>query len=305
MTRLLVVGLGAIGGYAAPVLSAHGADVHVLARGRTLDVVRREGLRITGGPDAVTAHPTVWGDLDDAGPFDVVLIATKAHDTAAAVAAVRDHLAPDPLVLALQNGVGRGAVVSSLLGRDVGLDGVVYLEARMEEPGVVTFLSGARRFEIGDPTHDVAQRAEPLARVLSASGLHAVASADPHTAAWRKLVLVATANSMTGATRERFGALIADDEGREVARTLLAEGVAVAAADGADLGPDFATEAFDFLVEVGPSLRSSMLHDVERGRRTEVDALNGDVVRRGAALGVPTPAHRVMHLVLGGVSARP
>ncbi|WP_229052117.1 ketopantoate reductase family protein [Aeromicrobium sp. Leaf350] len=304
MSRILVVGLGAIGGYAAAVLAAGGADVSVLARGRTLDAVRAGGLRITGGPDEVTAHPVVLDRLDDSGTFDVVLVATKAHDTADAVAAAADHLAEDGVVVALQNGVGRGAAVSDLLGRDAGLDGVVYLEARMEEPGVVSFLSGARRFELGDPTHGADERAEPLAQLLRDAGLNAVASPDPHTAAWKKMVLVSTANSMTGATRAMFGDLIADDAGRAVAQALLAEGAAVAAADGADLGTDFATEAFDFLVDVGPSLRSSMLHDVERGRRTEVDALNGEVVRRGEALGVATPSHRVMQLVIGGVPAR-
>lgn len=302
MSRLLVVGLGAIGGYAAAVLSAHGADVSVLARGRTLEVVRRDGLRIAGGPDEVTVHPTVLETLDDAAEFDVVLLATKAPDTADVVATFRQHLAADGVVVALQNGVGRGSAVSELLGRDAGLDGVVYLEARMEEPGVVTFLSGARRFELGDPSRPADARAEPLAELLRSAGLNAVASPDPHSAAWRKMVLVATANSMTGATRAMFGDLITDDRGRAVARALLAEGSAVAAADGADLGPDFATEAFDFLVDVGPGLRSSMLHDVERGRRTEVDTLNGEIVRRGQALGVETPSHAVMQLVIGGVA---
>jgi 2-dehydropantoate 2-reductase len=300
VSGFLVVGAGAIGGYVAAVLASHGAEVDLLARGRTLDVVRDQGLRIDGGPDACTAEVTAI-EAVSSGSYDAVLVATKAQDTAAAVAAIGGALDSVELIVALQNGVGRGGAVSELVGRDVGLDGVVYLEARMEEPGVVTFLSGARRFELGDPSLPSTERAEPLAELLQAHGLHAVASADPVTAAWRKMILVATANSMTGATRTRFGDLIAHPDGRRVAINLLEEGAAVARAAGARLDVGFVDEAFQFLVGVGPELRSSMLHDVERGRPTEVAYLNGEIVRQGTTNGVPTPSHAVMQLAIGGI----
>jgi 2-dehydropantoate 2-reductase len=140
-----------------------------------------------------------------------------------------------------------------------------------------------------------------VADLLQRYGLGAVASVDPVSAAWKKMVLVSTANSMTGATRTSFGDLISDKVGRTVALNLLEEGAAVARAAGASLGPDFAEESFQFLVGIGPQLRSSMLHDIERGRPTEVGILNGEVVRQGEALGVPTPSHHVMLLVIGGV----
>jgi 2-dehydropantoate 2-reductase len=302
VTRVLVVGVGAIGGYAAAVLADHGASVTVVARGRTLAAVRESGLRIVGGPDACTVRVEAVETPSSDAAFDLVLIATKSTDTADAVALAAPAIGPTTPVVALQNGVGRGAAVSDLVGADVGLDGIVYLEARMDQPGVVSYLSGARRFEIGDPTRAAGERAEPVAALLVGHGLGAVASADPVTAAWRKMVLVCTANAMTGATRTMFGDLISDANGRQVTTNLLREGTAVARAAGARLGPDFPQECLDFLVEIGPELRSSMLHDIERGRPTEIDVLNGEMARLGAELGVPTPSHDVMRLVIGGVS---
>jgi 2-dehydropantoate 2-reductase len=302
VTRVLVVGAGAIGGYAAAVLAHHGASVTVAARGRTLVAIRESGLRIEGGPDACAAAVTAVERPPGDAVFDVVLLATKASDTTDAVALAASAIGTTTPVVVLQNGVGRGAAVSELVGSDVGLDGVVYLEARMDEPGVVTYLSGARRFEIGDPTQPPPGRAEPVASLLAEHGLGAVASVDPVTAAWRKMVLVCTANAMTGATRTMFGDLIRDDNGRRVATNLLHEATAVARAAGARLGPDFPQECIDFLTDIGPALRSSMLHDIERGRPTEIDVLNGEIARLGAELGVPTPSHDVMQLVIGGVS---
>lgn len=302
MTNVLVIGPGAIGGYVAAVLADHDASVTVVARSETLAAIQEHGLRIVGGPDECTVQVEAVAQVPPDAAFDLVLIATKAADTADAVAAAAPAITAATPVVALQNGVGRGASVSRLAGLDVGLDGVVYLEARMDTPGEVTYLSGARRFEIGDPARPESDRAEKVAQLLAAHGLGAVASADPVTAAWRKMVLVCTANAMTGATRTMFGDLIREDLGRRVATALLREGADVARAAGAQLGPDFAQECMDFLVEIGPALRSSMLHDIERGRRTEIDVLNGEISRLGAELGVSTPSHDVMHLVIGGVS---
>ena len=122
MSRLLVVGTGAIGGYVASVLARHDLDVTVLTRGANLAAIRSDGVRIEGGPDAGVGRPLALEDVSDQEPYDVVLVATKAPDTAAAVAALGDRLAPDGVVVALQNGVGRGAHVSALLGRDAGLE---------------------------------------------------------------------------------------------------------------------------------------------------------------------------------------
>jgi 2-dehydropantoate 2-reductase len=163
----------------------------------------------------------------------------------------------------------------------------------------VHYFSGARRLEIGDPVRPADERAAGLAAFITQHGFNAVASEDPLTAAWRKLVLVSTANALTAATRKPFGEIVAPSGARSAVATMLREAVTVARGDGAALAPDYADEALSFLTELGPTLRSSMLHDVERGRRTEVDFLNGEVVRRGRAQGVPTPLHEFAWLVLG------
>lgn len=299
MKRVLIIGAGGIGGYFTAVLHAGGADVTLLARGEGARAIRERGLRIENGPDAVHVRPKVVQRLGRGKPFDLVLVATKAPDTVSALTPAVKRLAPKGVVVALQNGLARGQAVSEVAGREVGLDGVVYMEARLVAPWKVHFFSGARRVEIGDLARPVGERAEPVAEFLTSHGFHAVASPDPLTAAWRKLVLVSTANALTAATRKPFGEIISSTTGRSVASAMLREAVTVARKDGAKLPPRFAQEALTFLTELGPSLRSSMLHDVERGRRTEVDFLNGEIVRQGREHSTPTPLHELAWLVLG------
>ena len=299
MKHVLIIGAGGIGGYFAAVLHARGADVTILARGANAQAIREAGLRIENGPDEVHVMPRVIERLDPGESFDLVLVATKTPDTSAALAPAAKRLASTGAVVALQNGLGRGAAMSAVVGREVGLDGVVYLEARLVAPGTVRYFSGARRVEIGDPNRPVEERAQPVAEFLTNHGFQAAASSDPLTAAWRKLVLVATANALTATTRKPFGEIISGATGRSVASAMLSEAVTVARKDGAKLAPGHAEEALTFLTELGPSLRSSMLHDVERGRPTEVDFLNGEVVRRGREHSTPTPLHELAWLVLG------
>jgi 2-dehydropantoate 2-reductase len=302
--KVLVVGAGGIGGYVAAVLSAGGANITLLARGQNLAAIRENGLRIEGGPDQVLTWPTATSELGAQDRFDLVLLATKNYDTDIAVKEFLPALAADGQVLVLQNGLDRASYVSSLIGRDAALEGVVYLEARLEAPGVVWYFSGPRRFEIGDTSSKGGERSEAVAEELRGFGLNAVASPDARTAAWRKVVLVATANSLTAATRMPFGSILEQESGLVTAERLLQEAVLVARADGADLAMTYAADAMKLLRELGPTLRSSMLHDVERGRPTEVDFLNGEIVRRGRSHGIPAPLHELMWLILGDAASQ-
>jgi 2-dehydropantoate 2-reductase len=296
--KVLVVGAGAIGGYVGAALARDGHAVTMLARGEHAAALRRRGMEIVDGPDQGVAAVEVVERLDQAPLADLVLFAVKSYDTDALAAALAPVLAPEATVLELQNGVDRAEVLESALGRGRVLAGTVFMESALDAPGVVRYLSGARRIVLGEPRGGASDRAVRVRDALRRAGLEAEAPDDVRPALWGKFVLVCAANALTALTRRPFGAIVADDRGRRVVRGVLEEGVAVAVAAGVDLGPDAVDRSLSFLVELGPALRSSMLRDAERGRRVEVDALNGHLVRRADELGVDVPRNELIAMAL-------
>lgn len=297
--KVLVVGAGAIGGYVGGALARGGHAVTMLARGAQAVALRRRGIEIVDGPDQGVAGVEVIERLAQAPPAELVLFAVKSYDTDPLGAALAPVLAPTATVLELQNGVDRAEALESLLGRGRVLAGTVFMECVLETPGVVRYLSGPRRVVLGEPRGGgVSDRAARIREALHAAGLEAEAPDDVRPALWSKFALVCAANALTALTRQPFGAIVAHEWGRRLVRGVIAEAVAVAAAEGVDLGEDAVGRSVSLLVELGPALRSSMLRDVERGRRVEVDALNGHLVRRAAELDVEVPRNELIAMAL-------
>lgn len=292
--RALVVGAGAIGGYFGALLTRAGIDVAMLPRpGHDVSHLTA-GVRIVDGPDAGTYFPRAWTADETAKP-DLILVAVKAYDTDAACSVVKDLLSAESTVLVLQNGIERGEAVNQALGIDRAVSSVVYLESVQESPGRVRYLSGARKIILGGPdAGHVARAAEALRRADIA---HEVPE-EFRPAEWRKFSLVCAANGLTALTKGRFGDILENPHGPKVVWEILSEATRVASAEGVDLGGSFADDGLAFLTELGPALRSSMLRDVERGRRTEVAVLNGELVARSDRAGIAAPVNRLVSLVL-------
>jgi len=294
--RVLVVGAGAIGGYLACLLARAGCPVTVLVRpgsapwGSTVAIV--------DGPDAGAAEVAVTDTPTD--PADLVVFAVKSYDTASAATLARAAVTDATTVLELQNGVDRAAAVDAVLGSGSTLAGTIFLECVREAPGVVRYLSGARRVHLGEADGGgVSDRARAVADVLRAAGLDAHAHDDVRPELWRKFVLVCAANSLTALTGEPFGSILSHPAGRSVVGGIIAEACAVGRASGVDLPSDLEEQSLDLLLRLGPQLRSSMLRDVRAGRQTEVDALNGHVLALAHRLGVAVPRNELVTLALG------
>lgn len=295
MEKVLVVGAGAIGGYFGALLTRSGADVAMMAReGRDTSYLS-SGYRILDGPDEGTYFPRAWTKGADAGP-DLVLLAVKTYDTDAACRTLEPLIGRGSTVLVLQNGVERAEAVRDTLGADCAVAGVVYLESVLDAPGRVRYLSGARKIVLGGPSPD---RVRQVAALLERAEIAHEVPEQFRPAEWRKLALVSAANGLTAITKGRFGDILDAPYGHGVVWQILDEAASAARAEGVELGEAFADDGLAFLTELGPALRSSMLRDVEQGRRTEVDALNGEVVRRADRAGVPAPTNRMVALVLG------
>jgi 2-dehydropantoate 2-reductase len=270
----------------------------MLARGDHLAALAATGITITNGPDTCTAAVNAIDDLSNSEKPELVLFAVKTYDTEAACSSLRPITDRLTLVLELQNGVDRAEAIGRLLDGAGVLSGAVYMESQLEGPGAVRYLSGARRIVFGEPAGGLSPRVEVVKQVLIQAAINAEASADMQTELWRKFVLVCAANALTALTRMPFGQIISSPAGRRLVVDIIAEAVAVGRRLGARFDDGAVQGSVAFLESYGPQLRSSMLRDIERGRRVEVDALNGVVVREGERLGLDVPLNRLIWTLL-------
>jgi 2-dehydropantoate 2-reductase len=218
---------------------------------------------------------------------DLVLFTVKSTDTESAGAQMREHLAPGALVLCLQNGVDNAERLRAVLpGVDVAA-AVVYVATEMADPGHLRHHGRGELVIEPSPTSDV------VARALIAAGVPTEVSDNVRGALWVKLILNCAYNALSAVGRIPYGELVQRPGVRDVMRDVVAECRAVAAADGVNL-PGDVDAAVRRIAETMPSQYSSTAQDLMRGKPSEIDHLNGYVVRRGEALGVPVPANRVL-----------
>lgn len=298
--RVAVFGAGAVGCWYGARLARAGAPVVLIGRPQHVDAIRRDGLRVdsAGGTETVAIGADTSADaVRGAG---LVLLCVKSGDTAEAARTLAPRLAPGAVVLSMQNGVDNVERAREAAGLDP-VAAVVYVATSMAGPGHVVH-AGRGDLVIGElpGARDAdGARVARLADTLRRAGITVAVSPDVRAALWTKLVVNAAFNAISALASARYGAIVADAGAVATQRAVVDECVAVARADGVALpGAD---ALFDAVAAVGRAMTgatSSTEQDLARGRATEIDALNGHVVRRGDALGVPVPVNRALHALV-------
>jgi 2-dehydropantoate 2-reductase len=285
--QVAVMGAGAVGCYFGGMLARAGHDVTLVARPAHADAVQRDGLRMeTRTFDEHVRLRAVTG-AEGARDADLVLFCVKSMDTEEAGRQIAPFLRPDTLVLCLQNGVDNADRLRAVLPERPVAAAVVYVATEMAGPGHL------RHHGRGELVIEPAPGSERAAQALAAAGVPTEISANVRGALWMKLLLNCAYNAISAIAQQPYGRNVAGEGIWEVMHDVVDECLAVARADGVEI-PGDAHAATRKLVESMPSQYSSTAQDLARGKPTEIDFLNGYVVRRGQALGVPTPANRVL-----------
>jgi 2-dehydropantoate 2-reductase len=296
--RIAVVGSGGVGGYFGGRLAEAGADVTFLARGAHLEAMRARGLRIAS-PKGDVHLPRVQaaGDTREIGPVDVVLFAVKLYDTDSALAALPPLIGADTIVVPLQNGVDSVAMVSAAVGRAHTGGGTCYVSAVIAEPGVIRH-TAMDHLIFGELDGSPSPRLDALQRACEPASFRSTLSADVTVDIWTKFVRLSVMSGMTTVTRSPLGVICGDPELFAMLKAAVAEALAVAHAKGIAVPPATVDEVAKAYAALPPQTKSSMLEDLERGRRLELPWLSGAIVRIGEEVGVPTPIHRFITAVL-------
>ncbi|HYH22271.1 MAG TPA: 2-dehydropantoate 2-reductase [Azospirillum sp.] len=297
--RIAVMGSGGVGGYFGARLSAAGADVVFLARGRHLAAIRENGLRIESA--AGDLHLTDVRATDDpaqAGPADVVMFCVKLWDTESAAEQCRALLKPGTAVITFQNGVTSVDSLRRALGDGHVAGGVAHIAATIGAPGVIRHVGTLARLTYGELDGRRLERLEAFHALASQAGFTATLSDAIERAIWEKFAFLAPFSGVTTLTRQPAGVIRRVPETRALFLDAVREVVVLARARGVDLGAD-AVERLERMLDglVAP-MKASMLHDLERGGPLELPWLSGAVARLGGEAGVPTPVHHVVAAAL-------
>lgn len=285
-----VMGAGAVGCFFGGMLARAGHDVVLIGRPSHVQAIQSHGLRLQTAAFDEQVPVRASTDARAAMGARCVLFCVKGTDTESAGRELAPHLAADALVLSMQNGVDNAERLRRVLGQQVAA-AVVYVATEMAGPGHV------RHHGRGELVLEPSGGSEAAVNAFRAAGVPAEVSPNVRGALWAKLILNCAYNALSALGRMPYGPLVLAPGVTEVMRDVVAECRAVAAADGVVLPPDVDT-AVRRIAETMPNQSSSTAQDLARGKPSEIDQLNGHVVRRGAALGVPTPANRVLHTLV-------
>lgn len=290
--KYVVMGAGGVGGYFGARLVAGGDEVAFVARGAHREAMKARGLSVRSPlGDVRVESPVVPDDPSDFGLCDFVLFCVKLWDLEAAAEAIRPLLAHDAAVVPFQNGVSAAERLAAILGPRHAVGGVAQISATIERPGVIRHHGNFARLIFGERDGSRSRRIECLHAACTGAGIEARVSDDIERDIWEKFAFLAPMAGATALDRCGIGAVFADRARRARLEAMVRETVAVGRAKGVALPGDLETRTMAFLERLPGAMKASMCHDLEHGRRLELEWLNGEVVRLGRGLGVVTPAN--------------
>ncbi|MBA4328981.1 MAG: 2-dehydropantoate 2-reductase [Polaromonas sp.] len=282
-----VMGAGAVGCYFGGMLARQGHRVTLIGRPQHVAAITAGGLRLQTTSFDEQVRLAASSQASAVQGAQLVLFCVKSLDTEAAGTLIRPHLAPDALLLCLQNGVDNSGRLRSVLPQHAVAAAVVYVATEMAGAGHV------RHHGRGDLVLEPSRYSAAVAQAFIDAGVPTEVSDNVNGALWAKLILNCAYNAVSAISQLPYGKTVAGEGVRELMRDVVAECLAVAQAEGVQLAGDVHA-AVGQLAASMPSQFSSTAQDLARGKATEIDYLNGLIVRRGEALGIATPANRAL-----------
>ena len=303
--HIAIFGSGAVGGYYGAKLAKSGERVTFIARGAHLKAIRERGLVVWSPLGDFMVHAEADSEPERVGPVDLVILAVKTYHNAEVLPRLPALCGPDTAVLTMQNGVDGVDEVAAAVGERRVLGGATYVATAIAAPGVIEQTGTHRRVLVGEAFGDrtaVSGRTARITEVLARADIQAEAFADGRVPLWEKLIYLSPFAAFTGAARRPAGFIWNDPVIRESFLSAVEEVERVAQAEGIPVSPDIRARIVEYMQALPPSTRSSLLIDLQQNKRTEVEALQGAVVRRSQARGVPTPIMRTLYGVLRAAS---
>ena len=300
MKKILIAGIGGTGGFFGGKLAFHFADsldteIHFLGRGENLNAIRRKGLLVKYEDQSFIAHPkTISDDPGDIGIVDLLICCTKTYDLEKTLIQLRPCIAPETVILPLQNGVDGFERTQKLYPHNEIWQGCVYIISRLVEPGAVVDTGNLRRLLFGSTkgSNEKLVKAEML---FKSAGIDTVLSSDIVKAIWEKFSFISPLASATSYCAQNIGQLLEDPESSLLLNSLFNEFKSVAAAKGISLPGDIIERSWERLRSLPYETTSSMHSDVRAQKQTEVESLTGYIHKEATRLDVKCPVYAMVY----------
>jgi 2-dehydropantoate 2-reductase len=288
--KIAVMGAGAVGCYYGGMLARAGHAVTLIGRPQHVEAVRRDGLLLDTQSFKTHVPMQASTDASAVAGARLVLFCVKSTDTESAATEIRPHLMPEALVITLQNGVDNAERLQALVPQEVAA-AVVYVATEMAGPGHV------KHHGRGELVIAPSKASEQVAALLAEAGVPTQISDNVIGSLWAKLILNCAYNALSAISQLPYGRVVQGVGVDAVMRDVVQECLAVARASGVTV-PGDTWQAVERIAQTMPSQFSSTAQDLARGKRSEIDHLNGYVMRKGDALGVPAPVNRTLYTLV-------
>jgi 2-dehydropantoate 2-reductase len=301
--KIAFLGSGALGCAIGSALTEGGHETWLVDRfAAHVEAMRRDSLQVddASGSRRVTVRATT--NPGEVGPVDLVIVLVKSFHTDSAMRGALDLVGPDTLVLSLQNGLGHEDVLSEIVGRERVLAGKTYVGGVLKAPGHIQSGVSGKLTIVGELDGRVTDRVRAIADAFNGSGLTTTVSDNILGTMWDKLLINVATGAITGITGLTYGQLYAEPTMKATALAAIGEAMAAAQAAGIHLSMTHAEQAWTMAAEgLSPAFKTSMLQSLEKGSVTEIDFINGAIVRWGERLGVPTPVNSTLVACIKGI----
>jgi 2-dehydropantoate 2-reductase len=296
--RIAFMGSGGLGGYFGARLCKGGADVHFVARGKHLDAMRSDGLRVEGPEPIHIARVNATDDPAEIGVVDYVMFCVKLWDTEGALQQMRPMIGTATTIISFQNGVLKDQYLRAAYDELQIMGGVGYVATTIDRPGVIRQTGPMQRLLFGEFDGSLSPRGQALLEACLAGGIKAELSGNILREIWQKYVFLVGLSGTTTTIRKPIGPIRENPQTRAFLLDVMREVVAVGRAHGVDLPEDYAELRLQLADDVAYDMTSSMHHDLERGNPLEVRWLSGGVVELGQRKGISTPLNRAIADIL-------
>ena len=296
--NITVMGAGAVGGYFGGLLAKTGNKVTFVVRGPHLEAIRKYGLKVKSNRGNFTVPVVATDNPLEVGPSKLILFTVKTYDTELALSRVKSMLNDETIVLTLQNGVESYRTLVNALGADRVLAGAAYIESRIKEPGVIHQTGNVVRIVFGQVNGERSPSSLEINETFVDAGIDCELSSNVLRELWTKFIFIAAVAGLTSACRARLGTLLNNAEYKELLLTAMNEIETVGLNQGVNLDADVVERTMGYVEGAVKDITASMHTDLESGRRLELEALNGAVVRMGRERAIDTPVNSLLYLML-------
>lgn len=296
--RIAVVGVGAEGGFFGALLGKAGNDVTLIARGQTLDALRASGLLVKSSSlGDIKLSVKATDRLTEVDPVELVMFCVKTYDLEAAAHQMSPLISEGTVIIPVQNGIEAADNIGKIVGLEHLLGGVSWVNARVEKPGVIIH-GGSTRLIFGELAGGVTKRAEEIFKVLKEANVAAELHSNIRHVLWEKFVANSAINGIFSLIRLPAGPVRDCPDSMQLLRDTMEENVTVARACGVAMLERFVDDTMKMLEGYARLARPSMQVDLMAGRRLELDAMIGAIVRMGREKGVATPINSTIYRAL-------